>query len=55
MHVHGIKTKKQKINPNLTCGRQKNNKKIKQRLISMKKGQNKGITCDISKENKAES
>ena len=34
----------------------KTNKKytIKQRLISMKNDQNKGITCEISKENKVE-
>ena len=48
---HGIKTKKQKINPNLTCEKQINNK---EKIYVYEKRENRGITCEINKENKVE-
>ena len=42
MHVHGI-SKKRKENPNLACQRQTNNQTEKQRLKTIREGQNRGI------------
>ena len=51
MHVHGIKIKKPKINPNLNMWKATNNKH-KIRTNTYKKESNIGISCEISKENK---
>ena len=43
MRVHGIKTRKHKINPNLTCEKQTKKRTMKHRLIHTKEDQNKSI------------
>ena len=51
MCVHGIKTNKPKINPNLNMWKATNNKH-RIRTKTYKKESNKGISCEISIENK---
>ena len=51
MCVHGIKTNKPKINPNLNMWKATNNKH-RIRTNTYKKESNRGISCEISIENK---
>ena len=53
MHVHGIKTRKWKINPNLAYGKQTIKSNSETRTQIHEKGENIGILCERSKEKRA--